>query len=112
MRLVVLNTSHSDALAEALRAHIDCVIGIQGDIADEAARCFAIGLYGSLAEGESIADAYRQGCAAIDMAKLHGADHLVLKVRTGVDPNQLVLATERPTAADAPAASPGDASDA
>lgn len=38
VRLLVLNTSYSDALAEALRAHVDCVIGVRGAIADEAAR--------------------------------------------------------------------------
>jgi serine/threonine protein kinase len=73
------------------------------------------GLYGGLADGESIAAAYRpyrQGRAAIGLADLPDGDRLVLKVRTGVDPERLVLVTERPTAADAPAASPGDGSEA
>lgn len=112
VRLVVLNTAYSDALAEALRAHVDCVIGVRGAIADDAARSFATGLYSGLAAGESVAAAYRQACAAVNLAALRGANDMVLKVRTGVDPNQLVLVTERPAAADARAASRGDASDA
>lgn len=112
VRLVVLNTSYSDALAEALRAHVDCVIGVRGAIADEAARSFATGLYGGLAAGEPIAAAYRQACAAINLAALRGENDMVIKVRTGVDAERLVLLTERPAAVDAPAAGPGDASDA
>lgn len=112
VRLVVLNTSYSDAQAEALRAHVDCVIGVRGAIADEAARSFATGLYTGLAEGESIAAAYRMGCAAVNLAALRGANHLVLKVRTGVDVERLVLLTEPPAAAVPHAANPDDASDA
>lgn len=112
MRLVALNTSYSDAQAEALRAHVDCAIGVRGAIADEAARSFVSGLYTGLAEGESIANANRQGRAAINLAALRDANHLVLQVRAGVDAERLVLVTERPAIAASPAANPGDASDA
>jgi WD40 repeat protein/post-segregation antitoxin (ccd killing protein) len=75
VRLVVLSACYSDVQAEALRAHVDCVVGMSGAIIDHAARNFAIGFYGGLGERESIAAAFRQaarpsawrGCAtAID----------------------------------------------
>jgi len=53
--------------AEALLAHVDCVVSTRGTIRDDAARSFAIGFYGGLGERESIAAAYLQGCAAISL---------------------------------------------
>jgi hypothetical protein len=57
VKLVVLNACYSDVQAQALLAHVDCVIGMSGAIRDDAARNFAIGLYGGLAECESVAAA-------------------------------------------------------
>lgn len=74
VRLVVLHASYGDAQAEALRAHVNRVIGVRGAVADDAARCFATGFYGCLPEAGSIARAYREGPP--------DADRLVLEVRT------------------------------
>src|SRR5262249_45425058 len=46
VKLVVLSACYSDAQAEALRAHVDCIVGMSGSIIDDAARNFAIGFYG------------------------------------------------------------------
>ena len=67
VKLVVLSACYSDMQAEALRAHVDCVVGMSGSIVDDAARNFAIGFYGGLGECESIAAAFRQGYAAISL---------------------------------------------
>jgi hypothetical protein len=74
VKLVVLNACYSDLQAEALRAHVDCVVGMSGSIVDDAARNFAIGFYGGLGERESIAAAFRQGCAAISLEGLRDSD--------------------------------------
>ena len=92
VKLVVLAACYSDVQAGALLGHIDCVVGM-GSIRDEAARSFAIGFYGGLGERQSVAAAYRQGCAAISLEGLSDRDCPRLRVRERVDANQLVLAT-------------------
>jgi hypothetical protein len=93
VKVVVLNACYSEAQAEALVTHVDCVVGMGGPIREEAARNFAIGFYGALGECESVATAYKQGRAAISLEGLRGADAPQLKIREGVDAGQLVLAT-------------------
>ena len=91
VKLVILNACYSDVQAEALRAHVDCIVGMSGAIGDDAARNFATGFYGGLGERESIAAAYRQGCAAISLEGLRDSDRPQLRVRDGIDANKLVL---------------------
>jgi CHAT domain len=112
VKLVVLSACYTEEGAETLLAHVDCVVGMDGAILDDAARSFAIGFYGGLGERESVALAYKQGCAAISLeergdrerseharrdvesspgSSIAGARPR-LKVRTGVDANRLVLA--------------------
>jgi hypothetical protein len=94
VQVVVLNACYSSAQAQALLAHVDCVVGMRSAIRDDAARSFAIGFYGGLGERESIAAAYRQGCAAISLEGLPDAARPQLAVRDGVDAEQLVLAAD------------------
>jgi hypothetical protein len=93
VKLVVLSGCYSEAWAAALLAHVDCVVGVGGSLCAAAARSFAIGFYGGLGEGESVAAAYAQGCAAISLEGLPDHDRPQLKVRPGVDATQLVPAT-------------------
>jgi hypothetical protein len=112
VRVVVLNACFTEAHADALLAHVDCVVGTDGPILDGAARSFAIGFYGGLGERESVRNAYRQGCAAISLESglpspsphrdlsepapmsSAGPARPQLKVRSGVDTSHLVLADE------------------
>ena len=94
VKLVVLSACYSETHAEALAAHVGCVVGISGPIRDDAARIFAIGFYGGLGERESVATAYRQGVAAIRLAGLLGSERPQLEVRDGIDVEQLVLAAD------------------
>lgn len=96
VRLVTLNACYSEAAAEALLAHVDCVVGIAGSIGDTAARSFSIGFYGALGERASIDAAYRQACAAIPLEGCPDGDRPRLKVRPGVDAANLVLAALPP----------------
>jgi hypothetical protein len=63
VRLVMLNACYSASMAEALLAHVDCVVGMSEAIHDDAARSFLVGFYGGLGEHESIAAAFKQGKA-------------------------------------------------
>ena len=94
VQVVVLDACYSATQAEALLAHVDCVVSTRGTIRDDAARSFAIGFYGGLGERASIAAAYAQGCAAISLECLPDADRPQLAVRDGVDAEQLVLAAD------------------
>ena len=96
VKLVVLNACYSDVQAEALLAHVDCVVGMGGAIHDDSARNFAIGFYGGLGERESVAAAYKQGRAAISVDGLPDSERPQLKVRAGVNVHQLVLAAGLP----------------
>jgi hypothetical protein len=94
VKLVVLSACYSDEQAEALQAYVDCVVGMSGSIRDDAARNFAIGFYGGLGERESVAAAFRQGCAAISLEGLRDSDRPQLTIRDGVDASKLVLAAD------------------
>jgi hypothetical protein len=93
-KLVVLNACFSDVQAQALLPHVGCVVGMSGSIRDDAARSFAIGFYGGLGERQSIAAAYKQGCAAISLEELSDRDRPQLAVRADVDASKLVLAAD------------------
>jgi nucleoside phosphorylase len=94
VKVVVLNACYSETQAEALLAHVECVVGMRGAIPDGAARSFAIGFYGGLGDRESIAAAYDQGCAAISLEGLGDRDRPRLAVRDGVDASALILAAD------------------
>jgi WD40 repeat protein len=91
VKLVVLSACYSDMQAAALLSHVPCVVGMAGSIEDDAAQNFAIGFYGGLGEGESVARAYEQGCAAVSLMGACETQHPKLRVRPEVDASQLVL---------------------
>lgn len=92
VKVVILSACYSEGQASALLEHVDCVIGMDSSIDADAARSFAIGFYGGLGERESVAAAYKQGAAAISLMGLRHSGRPQLKVRTGIDVGQLVLA--------------------
>jgi len=67
VKLVVLDACYSAALAEAVAEHIEYVIGISPEIGDEAAVAFATSFYQALGTGHTIEEAYRLGCAQINL---------------------------------------------
>ena len=95
VKLVVLDACYSEHHADSIAAHIDCVVGMTGGTVDQAATSFSIGLYGGIGEGESIAAAFKQGCAAIGMTGAGDPGQPQLCVRQGVDARRLVLADPR-----------------
>lgn len=90
-RLVVLNACYTIVQAEALRARIDCVVGIDGAIGDDAARAFAIRFYGALGNRRSIGNAVEQGIAALAARQL--PDEVLPRClsRDGIDADQVLL---------------------
>ncbi len=103
VKLVVLSACYAAAHAALILPHVDVVLGIATAIGDDGARTFAVGLYGSLAAGESVHAAFRQGCAAIhldpgdrqitrDFQQVAAErDVPYLDVRRGVDASRLLF---------------------
>jgi hypothetical protein len=90
-RVVVLNACFSDAVAEALRGVVDCVVGMRGAIGDDAARAFAVGFYRALGYRRSVGNAVAQAVAAL-AAKQFPDEHLpVCRTRDGVSADQVLL---------------------
>lgn len=92
VKLVVLTACATEPLAQLLRAHVDCVVGMEGPITDDIAVKFSRGLYAAIGDGASVEQAFLAGCVAIQCAGLPGADRPKLMVRDGVDPSRVVLA--------------------
>lgn len=107
VRVVVLSACYSEAPAEALLAHVECVVGMTGALHDGMAKAFAIGFYGALCEQESVAAAYRHGNAAIGLEGLADLDRPRLKVRMGSDASGMVLAADEPDTEELPCPYPG-----
>lgn len=94
VQVVLLSACYSAAHAGALLDHVPSVVGMTGAMGDRSARVFAIGFYGGLGAGESIAAAHLQGCAAISLEGLTYADQPRLAVRDGIDATSVILADD------------------
>lgn len=109
VKLVVLNACYSEVQAQAIVAHIPCVVGMTGAIGDEAATIYAASLYRALAFGHPVANAHQQGLAALALhagtgrrrdlvqaAKALPPALPTLLTRPGVDANRLCIVQSRP----------------
>jgi hypothetical protein len=100
LRLVVLNACYSQPQAEALAAHVPCVVGSGDEISDQDATRYAAAFYRSLAFGHSVKNAHDQGLAAIALEAGTAPDQTRLVCRPGVDPDQLrLIGPDEPPAA-------------
>jgi len=81
IRCVVLNACYTDEQARSLAEVIDCVVGINPDLTDEASIQFATAFYRALGYGLSVQEAFHLGQVQIELAgagegaalHLHGA---------------------------------------
>lgn len=94
VKVVVLNACYSDVHAAALVTHVDCVVGMSGPVGDDAARSFAVGFYGGIGDRESVAQAYKQGRAAIHLMGIGDSDRAELTVRDGINAARLFLSDD------------------
>lgn len=85
VRCVVLNACYSAPQANAISQHVDCVVGISGQVSDQAAIAFSAGFYTGLAEGETVQVAFELGCLQISLLSYYGVEMPVLTARSGVD---------------------------
>jgi hypothetical protein len=85
VRMVVLNACLTDSQAEALTQVIDCAVGIDRIIGDQAAVKFAGAFYLALSYGKTIRNAFDSAQAQLDMLDLPRSKGLQLFTRTEKD---------------------------
>lgn len=90
IRLVVLNACYSGAQARSIADHIDCVVGMNAAIHDEASRAFAAALYRGLGFGCSVRNAFDQALTSLQLGGWGGQHIPCLIVRDGVDADEVV----------------------
>ena len=91
IRIVILDACYSLSQARALCAIIDCVIGMEGAIGDEAATVFTASFYRAIGFGRSVQEAYDQGIAALLLEGIPEDTTPRLLARRGIDPSQVYL---------------------
>lgn len=102
IRLVVLNACHSSIQAEAISSEIDCTIGMNKEIGDEAAILFSSWVYGALAFGRSVAEAHEQGRTALMLHGIAEESTPVLRVRNDVDASRVIFVDRVASSPDLP----------
>jgi hypothetical protein len=95
VRLVVLNACYSEVQADAIVAHIPCVIGMTDAVGDKVAIKYAAALYGALAYGYSVAVAHKQGLAAFALHASNGRTRDINAVENAVRSPIPTLVTRR-----------------
>jgi len=91
VRVVVLNACYSRPQAEALAETIDCTVGMNRPIGDEAAIVFAASFYRALGFGRSVREAFELGRAALLLEGIPEDQTPELVTRPGVDATGLRL---------------------
>jgi serine/threonine protein kinase len=92
VKLVVLDRSFTQLQAEALLAHVDCVVGTPGTASPDLAEVYGVALFGAIGDCESIATAHRHACAAVRLEGLANDDCPQIRVRRCIDAAKVVLA--------------------
>lgn len=91
LRLVVFNACFSLTQAELVVEHVESAIGMTSEIGEDEAWVFAGALYGAIGSGLSVKRAFEQACAALTIEGLCGQGVPQLRVRAGVDADEIVL---------------------
>lgn len=90
-RVIVLNACYSSLQAKTLRTVVDCVVGMNGAIDDDAARAFAVGFYRALGNRRSIGNAVEQAVAILAAKQLPDEHLPCCRTRRGIDASQIFL---------------------
>jgi hypothetical protein len=94
-RVVVLNACFSAGHADVLRTKVDCIVGMDGSIGDDAARAFAVRFYGAIGNRRSVGNAVAHGVATLAARQLPDEVLPRCVTRDGVDACQLLLLPQR-----------------
>ena len=91
IQLVVLNACYSQVQAKSISEVIDCVIGMNDSIGDDAAIRFSASFYRAIGFGRSVKEAFEQSKVSLMLEGIPEEKTPELFVRSGVDPSSLYL---------------------
>ncbi len=91
IQIVILNACYSRSQAKAITEVVDCAIGMNDAIGDEAAIVFAASFYRALGFGRSAQEAFDQGKAALLLEGIPEENTPELLMKQGIDPSQIML---------------------
>ena len=91
IRVVVLNACFSKQQASAITEVVDCAIGMNKAIGDDAAIAFAAAFYQAIGFGRSVKVAFESGKSALMLEGIPEEKTPELLCKTGVDPAAIVL---------------------
>lgn len=91
IRLVLLNACYSRTQAEAIAEVIDCVIGMNTAIGDEAAIVFAASFYRAIGFGRDVINAFEQGITALMLEGISEENTPDILHRKEVNPKEVLL---------------------
>lgn len=95
IQVVLLNACYSRTQAEALVDVIDCVIGMNDAIGDQAALIFAASFYRAIGFGRSLQEAFDQGRTALLLEGIPEDNTPELLVKAGINPSLIFLANRK-----------------
>lgn len=95
IQVVILNACYSRLQAAAISEVINCVIGMNDAIGDEAAVIFASAFYRALGFGRSIQEAFDQGKVALLLEGIPEENTPELLMKTGIDASQIMLINQK-----------------
>jgi serine phosphatase RsbU (regulator of sigma subunit) len=98
IRIVLLNSCFSRAQAAAIVNVIDCAIGMNGAIGDQAAITFAAAFYQAIGFNRSVGDAFETGRAALMLNGISEEDTPELLVKDGISADGMFLVVNSPGA--------------
>src|SRR5260370_14935272 len=91
VRVVILNDCYSQTQARAITEVIDCAIGMNNAIGDQASRTFAASFYRAIGFGRSVQEAFEQGKIALLLEGISDDDTPELLVKTGIEASRIFL---------------------
>jgi hypothetical protein len=91
IRIVLLNACFSEIQAKAIIENIDCVIGMNSSIGDDAAITFAASFYRALGFGKSVKESFEQGRLSLLLEGIPEENTPQLLCKDGVDPASLFI---------------------
>ncbi len=94
IRVVVFNACYTKKQAQAVTKEIDCVIGMNTYISDQAATIFAASFYRALGFGRSVKEAFELGKTALLLEGIPEENTPELLTKVEIDPSKIFLAEQ------------------
>lgn len=94
LRLVFFNTCHSKNQASNVTEYIECAIGMNTSITDDAAQVFSAQFYSSLGFGLSVEKSFNQAKAALMLEGISEENTPALFVKSGCDASEIFIVAE------------------